>query len=329
MPEIRVDPLSGLRTIVADGRSGRPGSGIAPVAPPPPIDAERDPFAAGHEDRTPPEVDALRPDGSAPDTPGWLVRVVPNLYPALAPDASAPPREARVDLYASAAARGGHEVIVSAPESVASLGDLAPEQLEHAMEMWRARMRHHVAEGTACVHLFVNEGIAAGASQPHTHAQLAALDFVPGAIARERERAAAYATSTMGGNLLADLVQEEVRLDQRVVAIDDESVLLAPYAAGSAFQLMLAPRRPRMRFEDAGPIGAAMLHDALARLRRLLGAAPPLNLWVRTAPRGAEHFCWRIDLVPRLAQPAGLELGTGLALNPLAPETAARELRDA
>ena len=329
MPEVRVDPLSGLKAIIADARADRPGSGIAQAEPHPPIDPERDAFATGHEAQTPPEVDALRPDGSAPDTPGWRVRVVPNLYPALTPQAPDPPREARVDLFAVSGARGTHEVIVNSPDPMPSLGDLSAEQLTLAMEMWRTRAAHHAAHGAACVHLFVNEGRSAGASQAHTHAQLVALDFVPARIARERERFGAYATTTMGGNLLQDLVQAEVKLDQRVVAIDDEAVVLAPYASACAYQLLLAPRTPRMRFEDGGPLLAGALHDALARLRRRFGAVPPLNLWVRTAPRGAEHFCWRIDLLPRFAQPAGLELGTGLDLNPVAPETAARELRDA
>ena len=93
--------------------------------------------------------------------------------------------------------------------------------------------------------------------------------------------------------------------------------------------MMIAPRSVRPRFQDDGPTGAALLHDALLRLRRRLGAGPPLNLWVRTAPRGAEHFCWRIDIVPRLTHLAGLELGTGVHLNVVAPEQAADELRSA
>ena len=145
-------------------------------------------------------------------------------------------------------------------------------------------MRAH--RDAACVHLIVNERREAGASLPHTHAQLYALDFVPAAIARERERFGSYATQTMGGNLLGDLVQEEVRQRERIVAIDDEAVLMAPYGARVPFQLLIAPRTPRMRFEDDGPTGAAMLHEALSRLARRLGASPPLNLWVRTAPRG-------------------------------------------
>src|ERR1700690_4664593 len=84
MPELRIDPLSGLRTIVAGERSRRPG-GEPRCEPPQPIDPEQDPFAEGHEDRTPPELYAVRPGGGRPDGPGWIVRVVPNLYPALDP----------------------------------------------------------------------------------------------------------------------------------------------------------------------------------------------------------------------------------------------------
>ena len=328
MPELRVDPISGLRTVVAGERATRPGAGLA-ATPPDPVDTEKDPFLEGHEDRTPPEVYAVRPNGSGPDSPGWTVRVVPNLYPALAPDAEAPPRDAAPDLFTVHPARGEHEVIVNAPDPVVSLGQLTAEQVEAAADVWRARMRHHRERGAAYTHLIVNERREAGASLPHTHAQLYALDFVPAAIAREREHFGAYATRTMGGNLLADLLQEEVRRRERVVAIDDEAVCLAPFAARVPFQLMIVPRRPRPRFEDEGPTGAALLHDALNRLARRLGNPPPLNLWVRTEPAGADHFCWRIDIMPRLAHLAGLELGAGVNLNVVAPETVAAELREA
>ena len=326
MPELRVDPLTGLKSIIAAARATRPGGGFA-VEPPPPIDPQTDPFAEGHEDRTPPEVYAVRPGGGEPDTPGWTVRVVPNLYPAVEPEGEAPPPHPNPDLFSAQAATGHHEVVINAPDPVSSLADLEPGQVGRAVDAWRARMRAH--EGAACRHLIVNERREGGASLPHTHAQLYALDFVPAAIARERERFGAYAVRTMGSNLLGDLVQEEVRLRDRIVAIDDEAVLMAPYAARVPFQLMLAPRQPRARFEDDGPSGAALLHEALLRLRRHLGATPPLNLWVRTAPRGADTFCWRIDIMPRLTHLAGLELGAGVNLCVVPPEQVAAELRDA
>ncbi len=362
MPEIRIDPLSGQRTIVAGERSRRPG-GEPRCEPPEPIDVERDPFAEGHEDRTPPELFAVRPGGGQageagpggagaggdPDTPGWTVRVVPNLYPALEPEmgeagagdesnhsdehardkaeCAHPSRggPAGSELFTALPARGAHEVIVNGPQSVLSLADLPSEQVAAAVVMWRARMLAHA--DSAYVQLIVNERREAGASLPHTHAQLYALDFVPADVARERERAGAYTTRTMGHDLLEDLVAEEVRRCERIVAIDDESVLLAPYASRVPFQLMLAPRRPCPRFET-DVVGAQLLHDGLSRLARLLGSSPPLNLWVRTAPRGVEHFCWRIDIAPRLTHLAGLELSTGLNLNIVAPEHAASLLRD-
>jgi UDPglucose--hexose-1-phosphate uridylyltransferase len=271
-------------------------------------------------------VYALRPAGGSPDSPGWLVRVVPNLYPALSDDSPDPPRDANQDLFWAGAACGAHEVIINAPDPVTSLSELTDDQVQAAVNVWRARMREHTA--AAYVHVIVNERREAGASLPHTHAQLYALPFVPADVARERERFGAYATRTMGGNLLADLVQEEVRRRERIVAIDDECVLMAPYAARVPYQLMIAPRTPRLRFEDQGPSGAVMLRQALGRLARRLGAAPPLNLWVRTAPQGAEHFSWRIDIVPRLTHLAGLELGVGVHLNIVAPERAAAELRE-
>ena len=325
MNELRVDPLTGLRSIIAAGRASRPGAGFS-AEPAEPVDPERDPFLEGHEDRTPPEVWALRPGGGPPDSPGWLVRAVPNLFPAVSPDAPEPPPHPDPDLFTAKAATGAQEVIINSPLPVTSLADLTAEQVATAVAGWRERIRAHA--DAACVHLLVNERREGGASLPHTHAQLYALPFVPAAIARERERFGAYATRTMGGNLLADLLQEEVRLRDRIVAIDDDAVLIAPYASRLPFQLMLVPRRPQARFEDDGPTGAGLLHDALRRVRRRLGASPPLNLWIRTAPRGADTFCWRIDILPRLTTLAGLELGTGLNLCVVAPEVAAQELRD-
>jgi len=333
VPELRIDPLSGLRTIVAGERADRPGGAFAP-APAPPLDPEGDPFLEGHEDRTPPELWALRPEGGPPDAPGWKVRVVPNLYPALGPGAGSEANAPEDDplaggygeprLFAARAARGAHEVIVNTPGPARSLAELSPEGVETAMGAWRDRMRAHAE--AAYVHVIVNEGREAGASLPHSHAQLYALPFVPATVARERERFTAHAERTAGRDLLADLLQEEVRLGERIVAIDREAVAVCPFASRVPYQVQILPRAARPSFEDEGPLGARLLREVLGRLAGVLGAQPSLNLWVRTAPRGAEYFSWRIDLLPKLTYLAGLELGTGIHLNVVAPERAAAEL---
>lgn len=242
--------------------------------------------------------------------------------PLLLPDADAPPRSAAPELFTAVAARGHHELVPHAAEPGTTLAALGPEGLAAAMARWRERMA--ARPEAAHLHLQVTEGGTAAAS---SRAELLALDFVPAAVARERERAGAYATRTQGSDLLGDLVQAEVRERARLVAYDDEAVLLAPYASRAAYQLMLVPRTPAPRFEAPGVLGASLLHHGPQALERRVGRAPALVLWVRTAPRGAAHFCWRIDVLPRLDEPTALELGVGLPVLRVAPERATAELR--
>src|SRR5919199_2324500 len=135
MPEVRIDPLTGGKTIVAAERSTRPGGELGAV-PGPPLDVDADPFAPGHEARTPPEVYAVRPQGGPPDGGGWTVRVVPNLYPALTADSAAPARAANPDLFAALAAQGAHEVIVNGPQPATTPVEPPPEQVAAAVEAW-------------------------------------------------------------------------------------------------------------------------------------------------------------------------------------------------
>ncbi len=322
-PEIRTDQLTGLRTILAPGRADRPHQFRSASSDD--TGAEGCPFCEGREDRTPPEVHAVRPDGGGPDTPGWTTRVVPNLYPALGDGDGAARPDSAPELFASRTAVGGHEVIVNAPEHATAMAELSEEQLAAAVETWRERMRAHGER--AYVQVVVNEGAGAGASLPHTHAQLYALPFVPAGVARERERAGAYAEKTTGGGLLADVLVEEVRRKERLVAIDDEAALICPWASHSPYELRILPRTPAPSFaDDTG--GASMLHTALRLLAERFDGSPELNLWVRTAPRGTEAFHWHIDIAPRLTTQAGFEFGTGVDINIQPPERAAADLRE-
>ena len=343
-PQVRIDQLTGLRSVLAPGRAERPDAFPAARIPPKAGGGEC-PFCDGHEDRTPPEVYAVRPGGGEANTPGWTSRVVPNLYPLLA---SEPDRTARgssvdsgfsspddplrssmragvPDAFSATPAAGAHEVIVNAPEHAASLSELGAERFAGAIETWRERMREHSPDAAYC-HLIVNEGPDAGASLEHTHAQLYALDFVPPAVARERERFTAYHERTAGGHLLEDVAAEEVRRQERLVAIDDEAMLVAPWASRSPFELRVLPRRPAASFESDGTVGTEMLRRALAAVSRLL-ESPQLNLWVRTAPRGSDEFHWHVDILPRLTVRAGFEMGTGVEVDVYPPERAAEDLR--
>jgi UDPglucose--hexose-1-phosphate uridylyltransferase len=288
----------------------------------------------------------MRPGGGAPDTPGWKTRVVPNLYPALAGEegggTGTPGAEAgsfassgdpllasrkagEPDLFSSRPATGAHEVLINSPEHVTAMAELGDEQFAAAIATWRERMRAHA--DASYVQLIVNEGGGAGASLEHSHAQLYAMSFVPAAVARERERAGAYSERTAGSGLLGDILVEEVRRRERLVAIDEEAALICPWASRSPFELRVIPRREAARFED-DETGAAMIRTALRVLAARFGGPPELNLWIRTAPRGAERFGWHVDIAPRLTIRAGFELGTGVDINIYPPERAAADLRE-
>lgn len=205
------------------------------------------------------------------------------------------------------------------------MAELGDEQFATAIATWRERMRAH--PDASYVQLIVNEGGGAGASLEHSHAQLYALPFVPAAVARERERAGAYGERTAGAGLLSDVLVEEVRRADRLVAIDDEAALICPWASRSPFELRVIPRRESARFEqDKG--GAAMIATAMRTLAARFDGPPELNLWVRTAPHGAEPFHWHVDIAPRLTIKAGFELGTGVDINIYPPEQAAADLRE-
>jgi UDPglucose--hexose-1-phosphate uridylyltransferase len=88
------------------------------------------------------------------------------------------------------------------------------------------------------------------------------------------------------------------------------------------------PRRPAPAFDENGT-GTEMIRTALRALAALFGSSPQLNLWVRTAPRGTDEFCWHVDVLPRITVRAGFELGTGVEVNVYPPERAAADLRDA
>ncbi|MDQ2622892.1 MAG: hypothetical protein M3Y45_07640, partial [Actinomycetota bacterium] len=278
--------------------------------------------------------------------PGWLTRTVPNLYPALVPEpelegraeaespagafaATSDPllasaRSAEPDMFASRPAYGAHEVVINSPDHIQSIGELGEAGLERAVAAWRRRMLAH--DDAAYVQLVLNQGPDSGASLEHTHAQVGAANFVPAAIARERERFNSYRERTAGASLLGEVLREEIRRGDRLVAIDDDVALICPWASRFPFEMRIIPRRPQPSFEkDEG--GAAMLGRAVAALADLFGEPPQLNLWVKTAPRGVEHFHWHLDLVPRLEPASAFEMATGVNINITTPESAAESLR--
>jgi UDPglucose--hexose-1-phosphate uridylyltransferase len=309
MSELRRDDLSGRWVLLAPGRAARPHTFPAPArgdaAP-----SDECPFCPGNERMTPPEV--YRTGEGVPDTPGWRVRVVPNLYPIVG-GADARP-----------GATGAHEVVVLSPSHTDSFAQLDDEHAVEVLTVLRDRSRYHLAAGHTVVQVAINHGRAAGASIAHPHAQLVALDFVPPAVAAVVER-----FESAGRDLVAaDL--EAAGSELRVV--DGPAPAWCPQAGSTPYELRIAPRAAGTSFDDAADsvieAVAESARNSLAMLAASIGDVP-YNFVVHSAARGTDEgrFHWYIEVQTRIAVVAGFEQGTGVLVNTMPPERAAPQLR--
>jgi UDPglucose--hexose-1-phosphate uridylyltransferase len=247
------------------------------------------PFCEGREDRTPPETYAIAPPGREPNTPGWQVRVVPNLYPALE----------------------RQEVVVHTPRHARSLAELEETEVEAVAAALHARRGAALDEGFPYVQFVLNEGRAAGSSLPHSHSQLFWLRTPPPTVREEQPR---LVEGRCG-------VCEVLRQEGLEIALRGHAVTLAAPAGRAPYEVVIAPREHTDEPTEEGLVDAALLlRDAIRRLREVEGPVP-LNAWLHTGGH------WHLELVPRLTVFAGLELGAGIYVNSLPPEEAAQRLR--
>jgi UDPglucose--hexose-1-phosphate uridylyltransferase len=191
---------------------------------------------------------------------------------------------------------------VHAPRHVRSFAELSDAEVAAVAQAWRERAR---AEPGGYLLALVNEGRFAGASRAHSHSQLVWLPGVPPAVEAESGAVAAI-------------------LDEHPLA-QDEGVVLAIHPVGRVpYELVIAPREADgSAFADERlAVALRLLRDAMRRLRAIEGPLP-WNAWLHAGGH------WHLEIVPRLTQLAGLELGAGLYVNVVPPAEAAARLRSA
>jgi len=327
MPEIRKDYATDTWVVFSAARSRRPGAFRNAKASTPKEDC---PFCVGHEAMTPPEVLAYR-DGGRKDGPGWRVRCVPNMFPAL--EASGDVRRRGDGLFVSVDGVGAHEIIVESPDHDGHMSTLEETQIAEVLRAYRDRYRALAADPRVrYVLIFKNHGERAGASLSHPHSQLVATPIVPLRILDELEGVRAHRGPKAGSCLYCDVISEERKARQRIVAEDDGFVALAPYAARFPFETWILPKDHAGAFESI-PDGhrlrlARFLKDILGRMDRILDD-PSFNYYIHTVPRGDDGvaYHWHLEITPHLTEIAGFERGSGFYINPVVPEDAAAILR--
>jgi len=329
MSELRRDPVTGRWVCLAPGRAERPEA--APRPPRPGATSTADcPFCEGHEEQTPPELAGVRPDGGPPGSPGWKVRVVPNLYPAFSLDDG--PADLDSPLHAHAPALGVCEVIIHSPDHWRWLPLLADEQAELAMATTWQRYRIHSDSGMGSVIALYNHGTEAGASLAHPHGQIYSTRTVGPAL-EEEYRGAQAAHTAIGSCVFCRMIEDESAEGTRVVARSDDFVAIAPYASRQPYECWILPTEHLADFGEAREAVAAALGRFLKVVLWQLAAAagePPLNWYIHSLPRaggdGRKSYHWHLEIRPKLTDIAGFELATGIYINTLAPEIAASNL---
>ncbi|HMD45440.1 MAG TPA: galactose-1-phosphate uridylyltransferase [Acidimicrobiales bacterium] len=321
MNQLRLDPLSGRWVVVSAGRAERPAAFVVASAPVQEDTSRPCPFCSGNEEASQPALETYGPSG------GWLVRVVPNLYPAFEGDEPFVVAN-RGPVFTQATAGGIHEVLILSPEHEASWGMLSDEQAGLVMAALRDRIEEHSQmPNLRYSQAIVNSGREAGASIEHPHAQLLGMSFVPRELAEEQARFARFA----GSCLLCTTVSAEEGVGHRVIYADDRVVVVCPFWSAVPYEMLVIPRHHSPRLytsptEDLVSVGRA-LRVCLGQLSERV-ADVAYNIVFHSAPyRVNEPYHWHAHVWPKATTRAGFEMGTGVAINIVAPEYAAEELR--
>jgi UDPglucose--hexose-1-phosphate uridylyltransferase len=233
---------------------------------------------------------------------------------------------------AQARATGSWRTVVAPPGEHRPLHAVGTDLIEALVTSARDALAEARTVGqTAYLTVVQNFGAQAGARTNHLCLDLYDLPQIPHRIAEELGGAARFVIRE-GECPFCRLVRDEVRRPDRLVWEDDDSVAFAPFASRSPFEIWILPRS---HDADFGRADARAVRATSEALRHVLGKlahaldGPPYNLVLHTAPLreqvdGTYHWHWEIH--PRLREIAGLELGTGLPVNPVSPEDAVEEL---
>jgi UDPglucose--hexose-1-phosphate uridylyltransferase len=291
------------------------------------------PFCPGHENLTPPEIMSHRQPGSAPNDAKWKIRVIPNKYPVLRVEGVL---DARGDgIYDRLNGIGAHEIIIEGPEHLHDFEALSPEQEELVLSTLRDRFLDLKRDGRIqYVQAFKNYGEFAGANLAHAHIQLVGLPLVPKLVQEELEGIRRH-QAHRGRCVFCDILHQETRNPERLIAENEFFVALAPFAARTPFETWILPKQHQADFLSLhkGEIKAwaRILREVLTRCKRVL-KDPAYNWALHTAPfqaADAHLFHWHMEIIPRMARTTGFEWGTEFFFNPTLPEEAARFLREA
>jgi UDPglucose--hexose-1-phosphate uridylyltransferase len=247
--ELRKDYLLDRWVVIATERGRRPTDFAKQKKEP--AQASVCPMCPGNEHMTPPAVLVyLKSNGEivkAKDENGfrpknWLIRVVPNLFPAFAPPKELKDQQHIMKSDSFGYAIGHHEVLVESPRHDEDPPDAKLPQLVHVINAYKDRLNELSAKPyVRYVSIFRNHGLEAGASLTHVHSQIIATPFVPTIV--ETEIAASRNFWNHHGKcVFCDIIERESK-SPRLIHDNARFVVLAPYASVHPMEFWILPKK--------------------------------------------------------------------------------------
>jgi UDPglucose--hexose-1-phosphate uridylyltransferase len=336
--ELRKDYLLNRWVVIATERSRRPTEFAKQKAES--AQTSVCPLCVGNEHMTPPAVmlylkqnGEIKKDkdhnGMRPKN--WLIRVIPNLYPAFAPPKDPADQAQIMKSEHFGYAVGHHEVLVESPNHDEDPADAELPQLKYLINAYIDRLRDLSAKPyVQYVSIFRNYGREAGASLSHAHSQIIATPTVPQIV--EEEMAASKTFYDQHQKcVFCDIIEKETK-SPRLILDNSSFVVFAPYASVHPLEFWILPKKHYINILNLThaeiKVFAETLKTSLKALKDLVND-PPYNYGFHLSiNREAENYYhWHLEVYPQLSIWAGFEKNTGMYINTVTPETSAAELR--
>jgi UDPglucose--hexose-1-phosphate uridylyltransferase len=244
------------------------------------------------------------------------------------------------DFYQVEPSRGVCEVIVYSPRHAATLTTEPVEQIYKLILVWTDRFRElGNLDFVDYVFAFENKGEAVGVTLHHPHGQIYAYPFIPPIIIKELKTSQAHMAST-GRCLLCDVIDNELKSEQRIVAQNDSFVAVIPFFARYPYETHIYAKRHLQAFTDFTADEqlelAEILKQVLVAFDGLFEISFPYIMSIHARPTDGgnyDHYHFHIEFYPpmrsreRFKFLAGSEAGAGMFINDTLPEEKAAELR--
>jgi UDPglucose--hexose-1-phosphate uridylyltransferase len=329
-PHRRLNPLTGEWVLVSPHRTKRPWQGQVEKVPP----DERPAYDPGCY-LCPGNARA----GGLRNPQYETTLVFANDFAALLPDTPAGTFE-HGELLRAEAQPGVCRVVCFSPRHDLAIAEMDAGAVRRVVDAWVDEYSELMARpGIGYVQIFENRGAMMGCSNPHPHGQIWAPSTIPNEPAKEHAAQKAYFESH-GRTLLADYADVELKLGERIVAVNASFVVLTPFWAVWPFEVMIVSRRPvsgldRMTERERDDLAAAMKSVA-TRYDNLFEVSFPYTMGFHQRPAGAEYPFWHFHAhyYPPLLRSATVRkfmVGYEMLATPqrdITPEAAAARLRE-